>query len=257
MVMILGGVAVLLRAPPKIPKKMAVLVGTLASRWHTQPGGTDRTIVIMPGRCLARAGVGARDEDGVDAMDDAVVAIDVGGPVGGLGGALGLEANDGVVEPVLAELAVGSQGAALERDLVRVEAVEGFLARDDVVLEDVRGDRRADLLGVLVERSVRGREEGVLAVAEVDARGLELAGESPEHVVALDLVLLVADEDAVRAPEDLRALEARHRVDDAGVERRRRARRGHARRREGRGTSSEAEDGLVHDSEGVERRGSE
>merc|ERR1719231_1703063 len=109
MVMILGGVAVLLRAPPKIPKKMAVLVGTLASRWHTQPGGTDRTIVIMPGRCLARAGVGARDEDGVDAMDDAVVAIDVGGPVGGLGGAL------------------------------RVEAVEGFLARDDVVLEDVRG----------------------------------------------------------------------------------------------------------------------
>merc|ERR1719231_403270 len=233
MVMILGGVAVLLRAPPKIPKKMAVLVGTLASRWHTQPGGTDRTIVIMPGRCLARAGVGARDEDGVDAM------------------------NDAVVEPVLAELAVGSQGAGLERDLVRVEAVEGFLARDDVVLEDVRGDRRADLLGVLVERSVRGREEGVLAVAEVDARGLELSGEGPEHVVALDLVLLVADEDAVRDTEDLRALEARHRVDDAGVERRRRERRGHARRREGRGTSSEAEDGLVHDSEGVERRGSE
>merc|ERR1719199_1226576 len=86
---------------------------------------------------LPRALVRARDEHRVDGVDDAVVARDVGGPVRGLGGALGLEADDRVVEPVLAELAVRGEGAAVERLLVRVEAVHGDLAGDHVVLEDV------------------------------------------------------------------------------------------------------------------------
>merc|ERR1719506_673184 len=149
---------------------------------------------------LARSFVGAWDEDGVDGVDDSVVGGNVGGPVGGLGGSLRLEADDGVVQPVLAELAVGGQGAALERLLVRGEGVERLLALDHVVLEDVRVDGGADLRVVLLDGRVGGREERVLAAREVDAGALDGA---LEH--------------AVRAPEDLRALERLEGVDDAGL----------------------------------------
>ena len=97
----------------------------------------ERSIRKRQSNRLPRALVGARHEDRVDRLDDAVVALDVRRPVGGLGRALGLEADDGAVEPVLAELAVRREGAAVERLLVRVEGVHRLLALDHVVLEHV------------------------------------------------------------------------------------------------------------------------
>ena len=123
-------------------------------------------VLVRTGGCrsrLAGAVGGARHEDRVDGVDDAVVALDVRRPVGGLGRALGLEADDGAVEPVLAELAVRREGAAVERLLVRVEGVHRLLALDHVVLEHGGVDRRADLVVVLVEvvelSSVTGSED--------------------------------------------------------------------------------------------------
>ena len=74
-------------------------------------------------------------------------------------------------------------------------------------------DRRADLVVVLVEGRVGRREERVLAAREVDAVRREGRGELVEVVVALDVGLVVAEEHAVRAPEDLRAL---HRGEGVG-----------------------------------------
>ena len=50
-------------------------------------------------------------------MDHAVVASDISRPVGRLRSSLALQADDGVVEPVLAELPVGGQGSSVEGDL--------------------------------------------------------------------------------------------------------------------------------------------
>ncbi|CAH0368550.1 unnamed protein product [Pelagomonas calceolata] len=167
---------------------------------------------------LPRAVVGAGHEHRVDGVDDAVVALDVRRPVGRLGRALRLEADDGVVEPVLAELAVVGQRAAVERLLVRVEGVHRLLALDHVVLEHVSRDRRADLVVVLVEGRVGRREERVLTAREVDALLGERGRELVEVVVALDVGLVVAEEHAVRAPEDLRALHRGEGVGDGRVE---------------------------------------
>ena len=77
----------------------------------------------------------------------------------------------------LRNLRYAGEGAAVERLLVRVEGVHRLLALDHVVLEHASGDRRADLVVVLVERRVRRREERVVAAREVDAV-LESAAES-------------------------------------------------------------------------------
>ncbi|CAH0376624.1 unnamed protein product, partial [Pelagomonas calceolata] len=187
----------------------------------THEGSSSARIIQSGGSRLPRALVGARHEDRVDGLDDAVVALDVRRPVGGLGRALGLEADDGAVEPVLAELAVRREGAAVERLLVRVEGVHRLLALDHVVLEHVVADRRADLVVVLVEGRVGRRKERVLAAREVDALLGERGRELVEVVVALDVGLVVAEEHAVRAPEDLRALHGGEGVLDRGLELRR------------------------------------
>merc|ERR1711918_233060 len=115
-------------------------------------------------RCVARAVVRTWDEDRVDRVDEAVVALNVRRPAGRFGGAFRLQANDGIVQPVLAELAVRGEGATLDRFLVGGESIERDFARDDVVLEDVPRDRGADFLLVLVEGRIGRREERVLAI---------------------------------------------------------------------------------------------
>merc|ERR1719217_1400569 len=95
--------------------------------------------------------IGTGHEDRVDRLDDTVVALDIRRPVGRLGGTLGLETDDRVVEPVLAELAVRRERSTVECLLVRVEGIHRLLALDHVVLERVSRDRCADLVVVLVE----------------------------------------------------------------------------------------------------------
>ena len=171
---------------------------------------------------------GARDEDGVDGVDHAVRALDVSRPVRRLRRALRLEADDRVIEPRLAREAAVEELAA-EALLVARDRALRDLALDDVVLEDVSRERRAVVLLVLLERRVRRREERELAARErvLQAHRVDRRAELAEVVVALDVRLLVAELDALRAPEDLRALELGELLRDrAGHRDRRRADRG-------------------------------
>merc|ERR1711871_352429 len=103
-------------------------------------------------------------------------------------------AREAAVEELAAEALLVARDRAL-RDL----------ALDDVVLEDVSRERRAVVLLVLLERRVRRREERVLAARErvLQAHRVDRRAELAEVVVALDVRLLVAELDALRAPEDL------------------------------------------------------
>merc|ERR1719311_457303 len=150
----------------------------------------------------------ARDEHGVDGLDEAVRALDVRRPVRRLRRALRLEADDRVVEPRLA----------------REAAVEELAA--EALL--VGRERRAVVRLVLLERRVRRREERVLAARErvLQAEGVDRRAELAEVVVALDVRLLVAELNALRAPEDLRALELGELLRDRASHRDRRADRG-------------------------------
>merc|ERR1711904_553572 len=100
----------------------------------------------------------ARDEHGVDGLDEAVRALDVRRPVRRLRRALRLESDDRVVEPRLAREAAVEELAA-EALLVARDRALRDLALDDVVLEDVGRERRAVVRLVLLERRVRRREE--------------------------------------------------------------------------------------------------
>merc|ERR1711918_142394 len=102
----------------------------------------------------------------------ALSAATSAGQLEDLGGSLRLEADDGVIEPVLAELAVGGELGALEGLLVLGEGVEGLLAGDHVVLEDVGSDGGSDLTLMLLESRVRGGKDGVVSAGEVNSLGL-------------------------------------------------------------------------------------
>ena len=118
-------------------------------------------------------------------MNHAVVAFDVARPARGLGRTLGLQADDRVVEPVLAELEVGSQLAAVEGVLVGVEAIHVSLARDDVVLKDRLVNGRADLALVLFNGSVGRGGQGEVAGRDRlgEASGGDGRGELAEVVL--------------------------------------------------------------------------
>ena len=176
-----------------------------------------RGSILSSSSFLTASLVGSWDKDSVDGVDDTIVGGDIRRPVAGLGGSLGLEANDSVVQPVLAELAVAGQGAALHGVLVAVKAVHANLAWDDVVLEDVGGDVGSDFLGVLLEGRVRWGEDGVVTAGEVNVGILEGSSELSEVVVSLDVGFVEALSDTLGSPEDFGSLHLSDGVNDGGT----------------------------------------
>merc|ERR1719311_239774 len=151
----------------------------------------------------------ARFEHAVDGVDESVISLNVDRENLAGGWALRDDADDGVVEEGLAgevlvvELAVHAVSVASNRSLL-----EG--AGDDVVLEHVSGE-------VLARAGSVGRGEHGAALG-VDARGSKSVREGVERVGALNVRLVVALKDAVRAPEDVWAGESLKGLRDTSVE---------------------------------------
>ena len=151
-------------------------------------------------------------------MDDAIVSFDISWPVGALGGTFGFKSNNGEVEPVLAELSVGGEGASVEGFLVGGEAVQALLSFDDVVLEDIGINGGANLVLVLLEGRVRRGKDGEFARAEVNAVGFDGSGELGEVIASLDIGLVESLFNTFGTPEDFGSFHGLDGVSDAGTE---------------------------------------
>ena len=145
-----------------------------------------------------------------DAVDDAVVALDVDRIVGV--GPEGLLPDDGVVDEVLPDrVAVLQRHAADADEGRRGHGAARDLALDDVELEDVGGEGAAHGL-VRLEGRVGGGEDregpGALQLGG-DPEGAQGGVELAEVVVPAEVGLLVALGDAQVAPDLPGSLEAR------------------------------------------------
>jgi hypothetical protein len=150
-------------------------------------------------------------------VDDAVARHNVLGPVARSDAAVGFFPEHAVVEPHLAELALGLEGGTLQRLLVGVQLVKLLRAKDHVVLEHLGRHWPVALLLVLLKCRVDRREDSVAARGEVDAVRLKGVHEAAEAVVLLDVILPAAVGRPFTSPEDLWAHERSQRRDHIGA----------------------------------------
>ena len=131
-----------------------------------------------------------------------------------------LEADDGVGEPVLAELAVVGQRAAARASSGPSEGVHRLLALDHVVLEH-DSFRSACRPRCCACRRPSWPARGACDSPPERSTPFDERAEAScvdTVVVALDVGLVVAEGDAGRAPEDLRALHGGEGVGDGRLD---------------------------------------
>mmetsp|Transcript_9119 Transcript_9119/g.30190 ORF Transcript_9119/g.30190 Transcript_9119/m.30190 type:complete len:234 (+) Transcript_9119:134-835(+) len=187
-----------------------------ASRPASRPAGLRAgggvALRAVPARRLGPA----RVDDLVDAVDQAVVRLDVGGVARAR--RRRLDAAEGVVEEVLAEHApVGDRRALDGGEVGRAERVLVHDALDDVVLAHRLGERAGDR-GELLARHVAWREHRDVGLGQVDAVLLARRQEGGEGVVLLEVGLLLGRvlQGTNLLPVQVRALHRGQRVGDVG-----------------------------------------
>lgn len=147
----------------------------------------------------------ARGEDGVNAVDDAIVSIYINRVLGAASEVV-LEADNSIVYVGLAELTAVGEGLAVQGPHRAGDGAVRNLALDDVVLDLIRSEVDA------LKRRVHRREDGVWATGAeniAEASSFSCAHEGSEVVIALDVVLLVAQLDTLGSPADVRSLQVR------------------------------------------------